>query len=337
MPPENEELDLRSALEAAYGEESETPVSSQEVGGSEEDTPEPIRDPAPTETSEPTPVEAEKTSEEPEPIKPRSPIERAPESWKPDVKAHWDKVPNEVRQEIYRRERDITETLQKTASERKLAHEFQQTVYPFEVFMRAENVNPLQAVRELLGQAALLRVGSPGQKAQLVANVVKQFNVPIKDLDAALVGEQIPDEESKLTRIIQQQLAPVNQFMQQVGSLQQQREQRTQSEMDQEIEQFASNPDHKYFYEVNSDMADILELAARQNRSMSLKDAYDRACKINDSVQAMITGEKQAENARKRAASASLPSRGAPVSSGQRTGDSIRDDLLNAMGQLAPD
>lgn len=268
-------------------------------------------------------------------LKPKSPFERAPDSWKADAKAGWEKVPDPVRREIYRREQEVVQVLQQTATERKIAGDFQQAVYPFEVFLRAENVHPIQAVRELFGQAAILRVGTPAQKAQLVANVVKQFGVSIQDLDSALVGENLPDEDGRLTRIIQQQLAPVNQFMQQIGNIRQQRSQQVDQGVESDIDAFASDPKNKYFYEVNNDMADLMEMAAKQGVNMTLADAYAKACKFNDRVQQMITQEKQQEMQNKRNAGSSLPSRGAPPTGTPGGTDNLHSDILSAWDSVA--
>lgn len=356
--PEND--DLRSALEEAFNEQegvSSTP--SSEDGRPAENTAEPVGTTAPTERSEPV-GDATAATDQPEsgegrergadgkflkkPQDQQATPERkqdsttqfrAPESWKPQAKEHWTKLPPDVQQEVARREREIVMTLQQTAGARKVADQFIAAVSPFEMMIRAEGADPISATRELFGQAAILRIGTPAQKAQLVATVVKRFGVPIKDLDAALVGEQIPDEEGKIAQIIQQQLAPVRQFMQSIEGVKQQRAQQVDGEIDNEINQFAADPTNEFFHEVKNEMADLMEVAARNGRTMTLKQAYDRAVAVNENIQQVVSQRRQQQVGKARAAGSSLPSRGAPPASGQQRGDSIRDDLLAAFDNVA--
>jgi hypothetical protein len=262
-------------------------------------------------------------------------LERAPESWKPVAKESWAKLPPEVREEVARREREIVMTLQNTSGARRLAEQFASTVSPFEMMIQAEGTDPLTAVRELLGQSAILRIGTPVQKATLVANVIKRFGVPIKDLDALLVGDTVPDEDSKIAQIIQAQLAPVRQFMSTIEGVRTQRARQVDGTIDTEIEAFAKDTTNEFFFDVKNDMADIMELAAKQGRSVSLKQAYDKAVAMSDDVQTVITKRQQEQVAAAKKAGSSLPSRGAPPATGTPKGDDLRGDLLAAFDTLA--
>lgn len=348
MPPEND--DLRSALEEAFNaQEGGDDTPSSEAGGSTENTEESLRTAAPTERSEPVGDTTEST-DQPAPsgeVKkteapkaeadgtPYKNLERAPESWKPVAKESWAKLPAEVREEVARREREIVMTLQNTAGARRLAEQYHQAVAPFEMMVRAENTDMITATRELFGQAAILRIGTPVQKAQLVAGVIKRFGVPIKDLDALLVGDTVPDEDSKIAQIIQQQLAPVRQFMSTIEGVKQQRAQQVDSTIDTEIQSFAKDKANEFFFDVKEDMADLMEVAARQGRSLTLKQAYDKAIAMNEGVQQAISKRKQEQVASAKRAGSSLPSRGAPPASGESQGDNLRADLLAAMDSVA--
>lgn len=348
MPEDN---DLRAALEEAYNEQEEgSDTSSPETGGSEKDTPEQVRDTAPTEQSEPVDKPADKPESSGEADKPvvkkeKKPKEKepehkaeadvkAPESWKPQARDAWTNVPSEAKQEILRREREIVQTLQQTAGARKLAQDFVNTISPFEMMIRAEGADPLSATRDLFGQAAILRIGTPAQKAQMVANVVKQFNVPIDALDAALVGEKIPDQDGKIAQLLEQQLAPVKQFMSTIDQTRQQRAQQADTEIDSEIDEFANDKANEYFYDVKEDMADIMEMAAKRGQTVTLKQAYDKACMMNSDVSSAIAAKKQQQVTNARNAGSSLPSRGAPQQT-QVKGDDLRSDILSAFDHVA--
>jgi hypothetical protein len=347
MDPEKD--DLRSALEEAYdGQEGGTDTPSPEAGRPAEDTAEPVRTAAPTERSEPV-GDTTKSTDQPAPageVKTDAPkaeadgtpyknLERAPESWKPVAKESWGKLPAEVRDEVVRREREIVMTLQNTAGARRLAEQYHAAVAPFEMMVRTEGSDMITATRELFGQAAILRIGTPVQKAQLVAGVIKRFNVPIKDLDTLLVGEVVPDEDSKIAQIIQQQLAPVRQFMNTIEGVRTQREKQVDSSIETEIVTFANDKANEFFFDVKDEMADLIELATRREQPITLRQAYDKAVSMNDGVQQVVVKRNQEKIANAKRAGSSLPSRGAPISSPHTGGDDIRGDLLAAFDTLA--
>lgn len=363
---------LRETLEAAYEEVGTTPAPAapEETGRPETDAPEPVRDTAPTErpeadtkpASEPTgerkrgpdgkflKKSAEVQPETATPVQPEvipetkpeettttepRPSVRAPESWKPQAREHWAKLPADVQQEVARREREITITLQQTAQQRKLAEHFTESIRPFEAMIRAENRDPVTAASELFATAAMLRMGTPVQKAQLVANMVKNFGISIDALDAALVGEQIPDEDSKLQRLLDQRLQPVNEFINEVKSLKQQRMESAGAEVQTEIQRFAEDPSNEFFEDVRNDMADLMEVASRSGRKITLKQAYDRAVALNPEISQLLEQRKAAEVAKKRAAASSLPGSPPPQGGPKPGSGSLRDDLENAFAIVA--
>jgi len=341
------EVSLRDALEKAYDDTERTEsAGSSEAGGSPENTEEPVRTTAPTEKSEPTtesvasdepgdkrttdtPADkVEKTVEAKEPeVK-----DRAPESWKPAAREFWQKLPAEARQEIQRREHDINQFVQQTAAKRKIADQFVETVSPYMGMIQAEGGNPISMVQDLLNTATFLRTGPPAQKAVLIAKLVKDFGISIQDLDSALVGEQIPeDPNAKIMQILDQRLAPVNQLLQRVEQGRQQQTQQESLEMDQEIATFATDPKNEHFIDVKDDMADLVEMASKRGRPITLKDAYDKAVAMNPEVQAAI----RARVVQKRNAGSSLPQRGPNTGGGDASKRTARQDIEAAFDMLA--
>lgn len=341
-----EKDDLRSALEEAYhAAEGGDDTPSPETGRSAEDTTEPLRTAAPTERSEPDGT-ARAATDQPRPGEVRTDIpkteadgtpyarhiERAPESWRPATREHWNKLPPEVREEVMKRETEMNQFVQRTSAQRKIADQFIQTVQPYMGMIRSEGGDPLTAVNNLLQTAAFLRTGPQAQKAVLVAKLVKDFGISVEDLDRALVGEQVPERpEDKINQLLEQRLAPVNQFIESIQGVRQQRSQQVDQQVDQEIAQFASDPKNEFFKDVYNDMADLVEVAARNGRTLSLKEAYEKACLMNPAVQEAI----RVRNASKRSASSSVPLRGAPAGGAAPQGDDIRSDLERAFETLA--
>lgn len=368
---------IREALEAAY-EGAESPEATRtepETGGSAQDTPEPVRDTSSTTGQEPAAVggeedglqaeegqqaEAEKVTrargpdgkfakqgEQAAPVQPdaqQQPETPAPEglkppvSWKPAVREKWSTLPPDVQAEISRRETEIQRGLSQAANARKFTEEFFRVVNPYESLIRAQNSSPLQAVSNLMNTAARLSLGTPAQKAQVIAEIIGNYGVDIQTLDSVLAGQAPPDETDKIQQIIQQQLAPVQQFMQQIGQARQQRQMQLSSKIDTDIEQFAAKAD--FFEDVRMDMADILDMAARRGQELSLEEAYNRAVAMNPEIAKIVEqrrsaqrqGTSQQDLQRARAAASSV--RGSPPAAGAKgQPDSLRGALEAAWEQ----
>lgn len=213
--------------------------------------------------------------------------DRAPASWRPDMREHWGAIPEPVRAEIQRREVEVQRTLQESAEARKGYDAVMKTIAPYEHFIRAENSNPLQAIQNLMGTAATLRVGTPAEKAGLVAGLVKQYGIDINMLDSALAGQPVQDpQQTAIDQVINQRLAPVQQMFQQFQQAQMENQQRQTQAAYSEVEQFLSRAE--FGNDVRQEMADLIESAARRGENLTLQDAYKKACLLNDNVRAAI-------------------------------------------------
>jgi len=260
-----------------------------------------------------------------------TPQERAPASWRPDVREHWGKLPAEVRAEVARREREMQSTLQETAEARRFTEQLQNVIRPYEMFIKAENSNPLQAIDNLMSTAAKLRTGTAPELAQLVAGMVKQFGVGrfgqgfIESLDSALAGEvpRVDPVQNQVQQALQQQLAPVQQFMSQFQQAQAVQQQRMQQEAVGEVQTFLERAE--FGEDVREEMADILEVAQRRGRDLSLQDAYKQACLVNPRVRSVLEqrakarGAQQLTGAAQKARSAAVSVSGAPTISGPKS------------------
>jgi hypothetical protein len=229
--------------------------------------------------------------------------DRAPASWKPDIREHWGSLPEGVRAEIQRREVEVQRTLQETAEARKTAEAVMKTIAPYEAFIKAENSNPLQAIDNLMSTAARLRTGTAPELAQLVAGIVNQFGIGrfgnqfIEQLDSALAGQapRVDPQQSAIEQVLNQKLAPVQQMLTQFQQAQLMQQQQVQERAVSEVEQFLSQAE--FGNDVREDMADILEVAQRRGINMTLQDAYKKAVMMNDNVRSVLTQRAQAQKA----------------------------------------
>lgn len=365
---------LRDALEAAVPAEPSSPDPSPSPAAPAAPVPEPAS--APAADPEPLPLAAEgdaaparardatgkfakteegaaKPSQEPAQAiqpgpkaEPRPAVQdRAPASWRPDVREHWAQLPPAVRAEVARRESEVQRTLQETAEARRFTDQLQSVIRPYEAFIKAENSNPLQAIDNLMATAARLRTGTAPELASMVAGIVKQFGVGrfgqqfIEQLDQALVGE-IPKADavqSQVQQVLQQQLAPVQQFMSQFQQQQQAAAQRAQQEAAAEVQSFISQAE--FGEDVREEMADLMEIAERRGRQLTLQDAYRQACLANPRVRSVLEGRARAQGAQQvtgaaqRAKAAAVQVTGGPAPGPKADPTDVRSAIEAAIAQ----
>jgi len=188
-----------------------------------------------------------------------------------------------------RREYEMQHLLQATANERGFTQAFERVVAPYEVFMRQEGVNPLQAVQYVMQTAAELRVGSPQNKVGIIANLIRQHGVDLNMLDweltppdkrnggqAPMPQQQGPVHDPRVDHILQQQQYYLNQLAQQEDQ-----------QMGQQLLAFGQA--HEFYADVAGIMADLVEVRARQRQPIDLEKIYAHACQMHDGVSSILT------------------------------------------------
>lgn len=275
----------------------------------------------------------------------KAPEDRAPLSWKPETREHWANLPKEVKSEIARREVEVNRVMQESVEARRFSDAVMKTIAPYEHFIRAENSNPVQAIDHLMATAARLRTGTAPELAGMVSQMINQFGVGrfgngfIELLDQALVG-QTPKQDPRevaLRRQLEQEIAPVKQFMTQFQQMQQQQEMQLQQQAGGTVQSFLAN--HEFAMDVKDDMADLIEMAHKRGREMSLEEAYEKACRAHPSIGKVLAQRDKASQAQQtnqvaqRARAASVSVSGAPsLGSGAAGGDDLRSAIENAFG-----
>ena len=105
------------------------------------------------------------------------PAVRAPAAWKPELREKWAMLPPDVQAEVLRREREINQTLQSSVDARKQVEQLQKTSAPYQHLIAMEGGDPMAAFGDYLRTVALLRGGTPGEKAQALAQAVMKFGI----------------------------------------------------------------------------------------------------------------------------------------------------------------
>lgn len=290
---------------------------------------------------------------DPQPSTPPPAKLKAPVSWKATVREKWESLPPEVQEEVLRREGETTTSLAQAVENKRFRESFKEAVAPYEGMLRAEGLEPMAAVGTLLQTAMALRTAPPGHKAQMLSNMARTFQVPVTDMVVDLVRSGAVSIEALDSALAGQptnghaggggHAFDPNQFAQQVErSIMQrlvgQRDQSLKTQSAKQIEEFSQGKE--FLDDVREDMADIMEMASRRGASMTLEQAYERACRMHPEVSKVMSQRdaakaakaKQEELQRSKLATSSVRSEpsGGGGAGGART---LRDSLMGAVAR----
>jgi hypothetical protein len=305
-------LDMTSALaeisEGLFGQESEGDPAGGEPKVEGEQTPAPKEEPAPPQAEEPKP---EENSQEVQDV-------GAPKTWTKEEIAHWATVPEGAKAAILRREQDMFRGLEQYKEKADLGSKYDAVVEPFRAQLVAEQVDPVQLFQSFSGNHYLLSRGTPEQKLEVAANLVRSYGLDIDAIKARL-GDAPPALAPEVLEL-RERLAKIE-------GTEQQRQQalmeEKKAEFSRQVEAFSSDPKNTYFNEVASDIAHFLKTGA----ATSLQAAYDLAVKNNPATWQKeldrITAERMTDAARveEERVAAANKAKGANVKSKQKTAD----------------
>lgn len=260
---------------------------------------------------------------------------KAPQSWKPAVRELAAKLPAEFRpilDEVHRRETETARVLQETSEARKTVEQVRATLQPFEGLARSQGMDAMQYAGSVMQTAAALHMGTPQQKAGIVAQLISVYGIDVDAVNAVMQGQapaqrSAPAPQQDVSRIVEQEF----QRRMQAAS-----EQKATSDW----EAFqATAPE--FLDDVKEDMREILELAGRQGRNMTYQQAYDRAVKLNENVAPVLEARRAAEAARakaptvQRSKAAAVSIKATPAAAVTRsTGPrSLREDIEAAVAE----
>lgn len=280
----------------------------------------------------------EKAPEKPQQAQERAPEakaapDKAPQSWKALAREEWGKLSPALREEITRRETEVTKVLSETATARQMTQRLRETLAPYEPMLRADGADPFVAINSLFRAAHTLRAGSPQAKVKLIANTIREFmpnRAEWELLDRELAGIQAAQGQTQQAPqdFRDPRLDPILERLQQ-------REQYEAQQAQQRIASVIEDISKEEFWEdVKMDVADILELAARRGLTVSARDAYTRAVALHPEVSKVMAQREAARRANPtgstrtaRAAASSV--RSTPTTAVKRGGEaaSLRDDI----------
>lgn len=266
-------------------------------------------------------------------------LDIAPKSLSPAAREAWKNTPKEIREAFAKRDEDYNKGIEQHFTNAKRAEQMDRTLQPFAQYMQM-NGGPGESIKGLLQTGSMLQMGSPQQKAQIVAQLIGQFGVDIQSLDNLLVGSaptQESQQNSQMEQMLNQRLQPLQDQLGQYQQRDQQQYQQQQEQVGSEIQRFANDPKNEFYNDVSMRMADELDLAAKSGRKLGLPEAYDLAVRANPEIFKIVQAREAAKNlGNKRRAATSI--HGTPQgSSAGASSPSIRGAIETAWdnaGQL---
>jgi hypothetical protein len=267
-----------------------------------------------------------------------------PSSWKPEMQAYWQKLDPAVQAEINRRESDYMNGFQRLRPAAEFGEKMYQSVSPYMQTMQSLGIEPEVAVSELLKADHVLRNGSYEQKIAALQAIARDYGVMPQP-----EGAQVDPNVSRL----EQQL---RQIQNSLAANEQQRMAVEQDQLTRLVDQTYSakdatgNPRFPFAEELMDQIVHEVRLLRQVSPDLShadtLQQAYERAAWSSPGVrQKMLDAElaqrrareaQEAKAALKKARSASVSVRGAPISNATSSlaGKSRREQIEAAMDSL---
>jgi len=262
-------------------------------------------------------------------------VNRAPSTWRPAARAEYDKLPPAIKAEIHRREQDFHDGHHQLAPDAQLGKSMREVVAPYKALIDAEaGGRPEVAFAELMKTAAILRMGTPQQKRDVVLGVARQYGVDL-GLQPTQPGQQ-PGQQPTQPQTFQD--PRVDQILQHLNTQQQQTAQREREALESSVTTWMSEvdekgqPKHPYIGDIGAEMSALVPQIRAANPSLAhsevLQRAYDTATWGNPEIRALLqqaqgNGQvREADNQNrvreaKRAASVNVPRRASTPSPGK--------------------
>lgn len=227
----------------------------------------------------------------------------APVSWRKEAAAKFAEIPAEIRQEIHKREDDMHRGLAEYKSRAQYAEAVHQEFEPYIPFMRANNLNEIGVIKDLMSVAWTLKNGSAEQKARLILEV--GANNGIDWNLAASLAQGMPT--------VDPQIAALQRENEEIKRSQYERDQaenmRIQQKANADAQAFFSDPKHEFAHIIREEMARFIE----SGQANTLEEAYDKAAWANPVVRAKLQARQVEDEARKAAEKAAAAEQASSV------------------------
>lgn len=221
------------------------------------------------------------------PATPTPTADEAPKTWRKEASATWAALPSEAKAEILKRENDIFQGIEAMKPDAQYGKAFKSVLAPYAEILRANNMEPVATVNNLLQAHHLFATGTPEAKLQLFQKMARDYNIPLTPPgEAPYIDPTVAALQSELNAV-KSQLSQTSQRQQQVAA----------QEVSQQVNAFASDAKNIYFNEVADDIAVMISRGVAKD----LADAYEKAVWANPVTRAKEIARTTAEASAKAA------------------------------------
>ena len=350
--PATESATLDAILEGSIGEVIEKegatiPTKEETKTSSLPDIPEEVKTEAETEGSEEldqkatdedeeAPEEEASTSEEPEEAAEETEESKdtpvsAPENWNEDDRIMFDSLPNEAKDRLLKREKemtaDYTRKTQDLAEQRKDLEALNKVLEPARQNIAASGIGEAEYISRLLNADAALR-----QNPQMALRQLAQgygINLPSENNESESWDEPDP-QIAQLQKQLQEVKGELNQFRQH-------NVQSARNETENHIKSFSEQKDdegklvHPHFEKLRVKMGNLIDTGEAKD----LKEAYTKSIRLDDDLykETLKTQRTQAkkEEDKKRKAAVEKARKVKPATSANPPKGSVKPSDLDAM------
>jgi hypothetical protein len=233
------------------------------------------------------------------PAVPEPPKLAAPQSWKPHAREKWASLPPEVQEEAVRVDREVQRVMRETAEVRKFAQVAQSTLAPFEGLARANGMDSVKYAGSVMQTAAALHMGTPQQKASIVAQLIGTYGIDVDAVNAVMQG-QAPAQTAPPVQQPQNLQAEVQRYFEQMQS--QQLTATAQAAIDK------AKGECEFWNDIGQGKivtmaAQLITMEPDLAPDVALKNSYDILSARTPSVSAVLKQRQEAEAAKARIAS----------------------------------
>lgn len=228
-------------------------------------------------------------------LKDEAQTKKPPTSWAKEKHDLWAKADPAIQEYIELREKQMHEGVQKHLPDATFGRQLKEIAQPYMATLTAQGVDAPKAVTWLLNNHQILSTSQPHEKAHHFAELARKYGVDLSLVTRgtqsngqapASDGQQDQGSYSPVVSELVQRLNHIEMTQLHKEEARKQAEiERLTEQVGTELEQFASNPDHKYFDEVSDDMVIFI------TNGFPLKEAYDRAVRANPETYKKLLAE----------------------------------------------
>jgi len=233
-------------------------------------------------------------------------LEAPPVSLPPEAREVWKDTPLAMKQAMAKREADYAKGIEKYRENANRALQMDNVLSQHNHYFASTGQHPGQAVDTLLRTASNLHSGNPMIGAQTVAKIINDFGINIEILDGILSGQpSVPRGTNDIDQIVEQRVQQaMSPLMQRFEQQKMYEQQQVKQKIGSELQEFAAS--NEFYNDVCMEMADMLDVAAKQGKQMPLKEAYDRACWANPAIRNILNTRSNAPTQQQQRAASTL-------------------------------